>query len=85
MAEDQDITPAILLRHMQAMESRIMERFGKVDARFAQVDARFAKLEHRMDVLTTGVDNIDKRLDDIEIELLPKRVAALEEAVGIGR
>lgn len=88
MANDADITPAILLQHMQAMRAdfsmqiQAMER--RIMQKFDEINVRLDKLEHKVDLLFVQIDNIDKRLDDIEIELLPKRVAVLEVAVGIG-
>ncbi len=96
MADDQDITPAILLQHMQAMERRIMqymgERFSQVDSRFSRMEARFdeievrlSKLARQVSLLSVQIGDMDQRLDEIEIELFPKRVVKLEEVVGIGK
>jgi len=74
-----DITPKILLDHMQGMEHRIMERFLQVDGRFIQVDTRLDGIDRKLDIITVQTQNIDERLDDIEVVQLPK----IRKAVGM--
>ncbi len=90
MANDQDITPAILLQHMQKMHGEVLIRLDRVeqdlvivktDLGVVREDVRF--LKGKANVLATGLENIDARLDAIELEFLPKRVAKLEEEAGI--
>lgn len=87
MPDDADITPAVLLQHMQAMEGRLMHKIDTVDQKVEHLEVRMDRMDAKMDRmernLTNQIDAIDKRLDEIEIELLPKRVKALERAVGI--
>lgn len=75
---DNDITLKTIMDHLQ--ESQV-----KNDSRFMRLEDRFDHMEDRMDRmernLTRQIDAIDQRLDDIEIEMLPKRVAKLEEEV----
>ncbi|GEM_PF-699222 len=91
MADNQDITPAILLQHMQGMERRIMQhmdaRFAQVDSRFSlmdkrfdAIDARLSKLERKVELLSVQIGNLDERLDDLEVVKVPM----LQKAVGIG-
>jgi len=76
MENDADITLLTVLRHMQAMEQRIMERFAKMDARIDRLDAKIDRIHA---LLTLQIDNIDKRLDDIEVVELP----AIRKVIGI--
>ncbi len=91
MADDQDVTPAILLQHMQAMrgdfsmqmqtmEQRIMKKFDKMDLRFDEINARLGKLERKVELLSVQIGNVDERLDDLEVVQVPM----LQKAVGIG-
>ncbi len=80
--DDIEITPKILLEHMQAMQASLS---GKIDAlaegmgmRITKVEDGIQRLERKIDTLTIGVDAIDARLDAIEIERLPQRVSVLE-------
>ncbi len=85
MAQE-EITPRLLLEHMQGMEQRINKRFDAVDQRFESVGARIDRLDHKLSTrldrlenkLSTQIEHIDKRLDDIELEYLPKRVRRIE-------
>ena len=65
----------MLLRHMQAMEERIMLKFEAVDRRFVDMDAkftlRFDDVDRQLMLLAAQIDNLDKRLDDIEVVQLP--------------
>jgi len=74
-----DITPKILLEHMQAMR---IELVGKMDRLESRVDTLEIRLTSRIEGverrLTRQIDMIDQHLDAIEIENLPKRIAALE-------
>ncbi len=90
MADDQDITPAILLKHimamrgdftaqMQAMEQRIMMKFEKIDVRFDEINARLSQLERKVELLSVQIGNLDERLDDLEVVQIPM----LKKAVGI--
>ena len=78
MPINDDITPKVLLEHMQNMQ-RVLG--GKIDQNRLELKADIQRVERKVDILKVGVDNIDKRLDAIEIENLPKRVAVLEAAV----
>ncbi len=93
MADDQDITPAILLQHMQGMEQRLRSEFRtelRTELRTAiaaseerLVERIGAEVRHSENRVTAQIDAIDRRLDELEIALLPKRVTKLEEVVGI--
>lgn len=71
-----DITPAILLQHMQGMEKRLNERFDKrfdtVDNRLNEVDVRLARLESNVNLLFTQTKNLTDELDTVEVIQLPK-------------
>lgn len=84
MWNDNDITPKVLLEHIQAMgngirqdmksmEDRIMNtmdgRFTEVDRRFDRVDQRFEKIEHRLDFLDAQVFLIRTQTTDINSRL----------------
>ncbi len=92
MADDQDITPAILLRHMQGMEQRMLQKIEQVRAELLTGIQTLRKdtqeslevLRRQISLLSTQIGNMDPRLDEMEIVLLPRRVAVREEAVGIG-
>ena len=88
--KDDDITPAILLQHMQGMEQRINAQVGtvekKVDNLAIKVDnlaIKVGNLEVKVDrnqaFLTMQLDNIVERLDDIEVVQVP----TLKKAVGM--
>ncbi len=87
--DDTEITPKLLLEHMQAMQVDLSRKIdtmaGRVDAlaegmgnRITRVEDSIQRLERKIDTLTIGVDAIDARLDAIEIEKLPHRVKILE-------
>ncbi|MDD5055443.1 MAG: hypothetical protein PHZ00_04220 [Candidatus Peribacteraceae bacterium] len=76
MANDSDITLLTIVRHMQAMEERIMQRFAQTDAR---IDRLETKVDHIKGYLLMQIDNMDKRLDGIEVVQLP----AIRKAVGM--
>ncbi|MDB4979116.1 MAG: hypothetical protein JWM56_1302 [Candidatus Peribacteria bacterium] len=89
MKDDTDITPKILLQHMQAMQAALIDRMNVMhgslqkDIVAVQGEVHILRTEHqrlerKIDTLTLGVDSIDARLDTIEIEKLPQRVKALE-------
>lgn len=89
MPQTDDITPRVLLDHMQAMQRSLERKIGdlsgrmdglseRMDRGFAEVKGEIRRLDRKIDVLTAGVDQIDARLDAIEIEKLPQRVRALE-------
>lgn len=66
---DGEVTPAILLQHMQAMEGRIMEKFDQLEQ----------KVDRNHVILSTQITNLDERLDDLEVVQVPK----LKKAVGM--
>lgn len=80
MANDGDITPLILLRHMQTMEGRLLEQIGAVRndlSDFKQdVKRRFDALNTKVDrhhtILSMQINNINERLDDMEVGEIPK-------------
>lgn len=74
-ADDQAITPGMLMEHMRRMESVLVEKMDRIERK---VDTNHAELTRKFDTLTTGVDSIDRRLDAIEIEKLPARLKAME-------
>ena len=76
MADANDITLQTVLRHMQAMESRMMERFDAIDTRFDRLEA---KVDRNHAQLTFQIDAIDRRLDEVEVTEVP----ALKKAVGM--
>lgn len=89
--QDTDITPAILLQHMQAMEGRLRADFRldmKIEISALKTEL-FRKIEYEVtrakDQLTVQIDGIDQRMNAIEIEYLPKRVTRLEKAIGVGQ
>ncbi len=93
---DTDITLKMILEHMQAMRSDLLQRIddlgktlsiridglqGQIDGNQRSLQAQINGLERQIATLQVGVENIDKRLDEIKIEELPKRVRALEKAI----
>jgi phage shock protein A len=73
---DQDITPAILLQHMQQMQSALIERIdrlsARVDGQFVELKGEIQRLERKIDTLTLGVDSIDARLSSSKVPLPPQ-------------
>ena len=80
--QDSDITPAILLKHMQAMEQRLG---GRIDGVKNDVQRLEIKSDRSHALLSNQIATIDQRLDAVEIEYLPKRVTRLEKVVGVGQ
>ena len=82
-APSSDITPKILLEHMQGMQQALTREIqrvdGKVDVLAEKIDANEGRAEQRHAVVIAALDNIDERLDVIEIEELPK----IKKTVGI--
>ncbi len=77
MAQDKDITPAILLQHMQGMEQRLREDFM---AQILESEGRLTqKIEFSERNIIRQIDGIDERVDDIETVQIPM----LKKAVGI--
>lgn len=85
--KDDDITPAVLLQHMQGMEGRLRDEFrsglqsleDKVDRNHEEARRNHEEARRNHAIVMTGLDNIDGRLDDIEVVQVPK----LKKAVGI--
>lgn len=85
--KDDGVTPAVLLQHMQGMETRLSERISGVEStlssRLDRVEQGLADLKTTVDrnhIQTTAqIDMLDKRLDDIECVQVP----TLKKAVGI--
>jgi len=85
MWNDQDITLAMILNHMRAMEERLLQRFDAVDHRCKAIDGRFDAVDHRFNLISTQIENIDQRLDAIEIEDIPKRVTHIKKHLGLAK
>lgn len=83
MAPDDEITPKVLLEHLQQMELRIGLKVEavRVELKADIVDLR-QKVERMERNLSGQMETIDERLDAIEIERLPRRVGVLEQAMG---
>lgn len=82
--DDSEITPAILLQHMQAMRFELTTQIKNLDMKTTASEKHLTERIDRLDRnLTRQIDAIDQRLDAIEIEMLPKRVQALEQAIGL--
>ncbi len=95
MADDQDITPAILLEHMQSMEQRLTENFtNQLDTKLHSLDKKLTKrfdsldkkITKRFDSINTALQRLYKKridmvvqLDGIKKEQLPKRVRRIEK------
>ena len=74
-----DITPKILLEHMQGMQQELLAGQAKLETKLTKrIDGVETKLTERIDTLETNlggqIEAIDKRLDAVELEFLPKRV-----------
>jgi hypothetical protein len=73
----------MLLEHLQRMEQRLTASIQDVRADVQTVEGKLTKRIDRLEVkLTTQLDGIDERLDGLEIEHLPRRIAALEQRFG---
>jgi tetrahydromethanopterin S-methyltransferase subunit G len=78
MTPHDDITPKILLDHIQAMRQEFAGRFDVIEGKLNKMNGRLGKLEEDMEDLKTdmtfvkaGIQNIDQRLDEIEMKRLP--------------
>lgn len=80
-SNDNDITPAILLRHMQAMEGRMRTDFS--NAILASEDRLRTDFSRKIEAternIIRQIDAVDGRLDDLEVVEVP----ALKKAVGM--
>jgi predicted nucleic acid-binding Zn-ribbon protein len=87
-----EITPAVLLQHMQRLHETLRAdiqglgvRMDRLEQRMDRVEQRLDRGEQRIDRLernlTQQLDGIDRRLDILEIEKLPARVTSLEKMV----
>lgn len=63
---DKDITPAILLQHMQGMEKRINKRFNGVDERLEHVEERLGHVEGRLGHVENRLKNVEKCIEHVE-------------------
>jgi predicted nuclease with TOPRIM domain len=79
MSADPEITPKVLLDHLQAMSQSLREEIRAVRADVRQVGERVDRVERN---LTAQIDALDRRLDELEVQTLPRRVTALEAKVG---
>lgn len=78
MDPSKDITPAVLLAHIQAVGNDVRT----LDTRLGTVERSLgSRIDRLQSNLTAQINAIDKRLDAVEIEFLPKRVRSLEQAV----
>jgi len=73
--KDNDITPAVLLQHIQAMEKRLVVRMEDVrvglKADVRAVGERVVLVEKKVDLARVQIGNIDERLDDVEVVQVP--------------
>ena len=82
-----DITPKILLEHMQNMQGVLTKAIRDVreEIRDVRTDlgGRIDRLEKKVDqnhaILSMQISNLDERLDDLEIVQVP----TIKKAVGI--
>jgi len=82
-----DITPKVLLEHMQGMQQGLTQEIRRVEGNLTEkilqleqkVDSNEEKAEQRHSLVMVSLDNIDERLDTIETEELPK----IKKVVGI--
>ena len=79
------ITLQILLDHIRglrggidAVRSEVVVGRTALTGEVVEVKNMLRKVERN---LTAQIDAIDKRLDELEIEYLPRRIAALEAAI----
>ena len=76
---DEDITPAVLLRHMQGMEQRLGAKIESLRSELkgdiwrveTSLGKRMDGLEKKVDLISVQIANIDERLDVIEVVQLP--------------
>lgn len=84
---ESEITPKVLLDHLQAVGQALGQQISAVRAELHAVEQRLGDrirhLEGRVarseTTLSQQIDGIDKRLDELEIVQSPRRVAALEQ------
>lgn len=92
--KDNDITLAMVMNHMQAMEGRLGVKLdnvrtelksdlgdvkGELKSDISRVEANLNRVERKVDLTLVQIGNLDARLDDIEVVQVPK----LRKAVGI--
>lgn len=82
-----DITPKVLLDHMQGMQQGLTQEIRRVEEKLTgeigslkqQVDANEEKAEQRHALVMVSLNNIDERLDEIETKELPM----IKKVIGI--
>lgn len=52
-----------LTRQMQALSTRINDRFAKIDRRFEQIDRRFEQIDRRFEQIDRRFDRLEAKLD----------------------
>jgi len=72
------VTPAVLLQHMQGMEEWLIVR---IDDAKTELKGDIRRVETKVDMALVQIGNIDERLDDLEVV----KVSSLKKAVGINR
>src|SRR3989344_7970863 len=80
---DDGITLQMVMNHMhEGFSSLRSELKREMNVLRKEMDDGFSRVWRRFDWVDTSLGNLNTRLDDIEIESLPKRVAALERKGG---
>lgn len=85
--KDDDITLAMVMQHMQAMEGRLGAKIDDVRTELkselsgvkSELKSDIHRVERKVDLALMQIGNIDARVDDIEVVQVPK----LEKAVGM--
>lgn len=83
MTQDNEITLAMILQHMQGMEHRLRTEFRtEIGTLRIELKTDISSLSNKVDrhytLLSGQIDAIDKRLDDVEIVQIPNIWKAIQ-------
>jgi archaellum component FlaC len=81
MTADQDITPAILLQHMQGMEKRLHAEIYPMKSDLTIIKECLGHVEEHLEHVDKRLKHIDKRLEHVEQDtfLLVNRSQPVQE------
>lgn len=81
-----DITMLDILCHLEGMRQDMRRIEKRMDTKFQQIDKRFDAIDQKFDAIDKRFDKVDYAFERLYVNRTTdvKRLAALEEAVGIG-
>lgn len=73
------ITLTTIAELLQRLESKMEDKFDRIDARFESIDERFEQIDQRFEQINARFESIDQRFDkmDIKIDTEIEKLAAM--------